>query len=351
MTAIANKTREPYLDVLKGLAMLGVLLAHFYVSDNGTIAGIQTIGSRCPQLFFIVSAFLTWKVMDKKVDYKKFYEKRFFRIAPLYYVSLLLALLLPTITLGDHSFGDYSTHLLFLNGFVPSWANNIMHVEWYITDLALLYFVCPLLKKVATDLKSSIITLLVATAISSLSIMVTNFLFSEQMASSQAWETYFHTFFLLNQLPIWLMGIVLFYAIKEHNSIGWGEVFIMFLFSLLITVAFEVLHINKHFLSSSFVAGLCFSWMFLLCYKVKDIFMLKVFYPFEWFGKHSFGIYCIHFVTIRTLGYYGMIQVTSMMGWALGLLISIAACSFIGYIIEMFWDIIQSHIKKHCITI
>ncbi len=77
--------------------MFGVLLIHYNVAPNHIIASISKIGARCPQLFFIVSAFLSWTYLDKsfdKIDYLNFYKKRFFRIAPIYYLALLVALLL-----------------------------------------------------------------------------------------------------------------------------------------------------------------------------------------------------------------------------------------------------------------
>ena len=221
-TEIKIQTREHYLDVLKGIAMLGVLFVHYFPSGNHDLDVIQNMGSRCPQLFFIVSAFLTWKVLDNVVDYKLFYKKRFIRIAPLYYISLLFALLLPTVTIYTHSLLDYIAHITFLNGLIPFWSNNIMHVEWYIADLSLLYFLTPFLKKIAYDMRSSVIALLISTLISSISLILCNHLFSEQMALYPSWEMFLHTFFILNQLPIWLMGVVFFYVVKDCKKVTWG---------------------------------------------------------------------------------------------------------------------------------
>lgn len=219
------KFYEPFLDVLKGIAMLGVIWVHYYKAPNSILAAAANIGARCPQLFFIVSAFLTWRVIDQHNNgdsYYPFYKKRFIRIAPIFWLALLFALLLPVVTVNQHSIGDMALHIVFLNGLVPQWTDNIMHVEWYIADLALFYFLCPVLKKVAFNLKTSIITLLVTIVISSLSLMITNFFFAAQIESDTAFEMYFHTFFILNQLPVWMMGVVLYYIISSSEPVKLG---------------------------------------------------------------------------------------------------------------------------------
>lgn len=211
--------------MLKGIAMLGVVLAHYYIAPNPILIKIATVGSRCPQFFFIASAFLTWRVLDKQkeeVGFKEFYKKRFFRIGAIYWFALVVALLLPVATISQHSIGDLFTHMVFLNGFVPQWTNNIMHVEWYITDLVLLYLLCPLIRRFAYNLKTSIILLVITILLSSISLMVSNNVFSSQIAELSSWEMYFHTFFLLNQLPIWMLGVVAYYLIKEPKIMSWG---------------------------------------------------------------------------------------------------------------------------------
>lgn len=60
--------REYYIDVLKGMAMLAVILVHFNNAWNapiGILNKASAIGARCPQLFFIISAYLTWTALDK----------------------------------------------------------------------------------------------------------------------------------------------------------------------------------------------------------------------------------------------------------------------------------------------
>lgn len=345
-TIIANKNkRDPYIDVLKGFAMLGVILAHYYLAPNTLLVKIATIGSRCPQFFFIASAFLTWKVLDKQkgeVDYKGFYSKRFFRIGPIYWLALLVSLLLPVVTISQHSIGDLLTHVVFLNGLVPQWSNNIMHVEWYIADLVLLYFLCPLLRRFAYNLKLSIALLVITILLSSISLIVSNNVFASQIAEYPSWEMYFHTFFFLNQLPVWMLGVVVYYLLKEIKYISWRGILLLISILVVVNILFEQFGFNKRFLSSSFVAGLGFTLLFLICFKLKQVFHHRFFKPLEWIGKHSFGIYCFHFVTIRTLAFYGVIETSSLKGWSIGLIISLFASLLVGFTVEICWNAIQN---------
>ena len=205
--------------------MLGVIMVHFGSAPNSILDLIAKCGAKCPQLFFIVSAFLTWKALDKSSRshiYKSFYSSRFIRIAPIYFGGLIVALLIPSITIGRHTIGDYLSHILFLNGFFPQWTDNIMHVEWYIADLAIFYLLCPVLKRVVSNLKTSIITLLVSIIVSAMSLMFSNKIFAAQIDAFPSWESYFHTYLFLHQLPVWMLGVVIYYLLKYGRTINWG---------------------------------------------------------------------------------------------------------------------------------
>lgn len=97
---------------------------------------------------------MTWTGLDKKpVDYIEFLKKRYKRMAPLYYVSLVTAVMIPIFKVFNISIGNYISHIAFLNGLNPQWCNGIMGVEWYIADLALFYLMIPCLRKLITNYK------------------------------------------------------------------------------------------------------------------------------------------------------------------------------------------------------
>ena len=124
---------EHYIDVLKGIAMLAVVLVYFnngWHSPNALFGKVSAVGARCPQLFFIISAYLTWGSLGRHpISYRAFLKKRYSRMAPLFYVAVIVAVLIPTFRVVDISIGNYISHALFVNGLNPLWYNSIIGVE------------------------------------------------------------------------------------------------------------------------------------------------------------------------------------------------------------------------------
>ena len=99
----------PELDMLRGIAVLGVLLLHgFYWrygsssfgSWSGRFMEATRFGWTGVNLFFVLSGFLITGILldskDKPHFYRRFYTRRALRILPAYYALLILLLLLRT---------------------------------------------------------------------------------------------------------------------------------------------------------------------------------------------------------------------------------------------------------------
>lgn len=277
--------------------MLGVVMVHLNNSipaPNSLLYKVATIGARCPQLFFIISAYLTWRSLDVHgLDTKIFWKKRFIKIAPLYYVAIILALLVPHPKFS--SVPDLFAHILFLNGLNPVWTNSIMGVEWYIADLALFYLMVPVLWKVVKDLKSAVAALTSSIVLSIAFTISTNNLVDMSVLT---YELYFHTFCIINQQPVFLMGIVAFYLVekvKNGEFSAWKVLVIAGIVVAVISSAFILLHLNKWIMTSSMIAGFAFIFLFLGFSQLKltrgDL--------LQAIGRHSFGIYCFHQIVIN----------------------------------------------------
>ena len=229
-------------------------------------------------------------------------------MAPLYYVALVTAVLIPTVKVFDISIGNYISHIVFLNGLNPSWCYGIMGVEWYIADLALFYLMVPCLRKLMTNLKTAVIAFLASVVLSSGALVIVNHVFSVQMTENNAYEAYFHTSFVVYQIPVLIVGIVLYYLIKE---IAEGKISrclavgIFGLAAMATSIGFVVLHLNKRYMTSSLIAGLLFGLLFLLCSGNDNKFFAgRAFKPFIFVGKHSYGIYCFHQIVINSIMRY-----------------------------------------------
>jgi peptidoglycan/LPS O-acetylase OafA/YrhL len=97
----------PELDVLRGIAVLGVLLFHGFRAEYGdfSFTGVRRIFVQATQpgalgvnLFFVLSGFLiTGILLDSRQRsdyYRRFYTRRALRILPAYYLLLILLVLL-----------------------------------------------------------------------------------------------------------------------------------------------------------------------------------------------------------------------------------------------------------------
>ena len=158
-----KKERERYLDLLKGLAILFVILVHFNIACHcpvGIISKLTTIGARSPQLFFIISSFLIYRsCFGKDIDLWRFWKKRWIRLAPLYYAALVLFILFFKREMIVTDPLNIISHFLFLHGFNPHWIYGVIGVDWYVADIAIFYLIAPFLLRVVTNLKTSIVAL------------------------------------------------------------------------------------------------------------------------------------------------------------------------------------------------
>lgn len=312
------KERLVYLDFLKGIALAGVILVHFvqiWGSPSRILSIIGYGGARCPQIFFIVSAYLTWFSLSKQQGLNRgflinFYKKRFVKLAPMYYIGLLLATFIPIVKITDWNILDFSTHLTFTNGLFPDLINK-WNVEWYIADLVLFYLLAPIFYRFAHNLKSSLWTLLGITVLNMGFTVFTNDFFSSSIGVNENNEMFFHTFCIINQLPVLMMGVVLFYLIKwikEKEIRVWKVLSCLAIVILLILGLFVVLHLNKRLMTSSFIAGLIFSWLFVALSADNQLFnrggwcckrlIINILCKL---GVHSYGIYCLHYILIKLL--------------------------------------------------
>ena len=87
------KSRIPELDGLRGIAILLVLLYHFVSNpriEPPLFHGLFAIGWSGVDLFFVLSGFLIGGILldvrESPNYFRTFYGRRFYRIAPLYYL-------------------------------------------------------------------------------------------------------------------------------------------------------------------------------------------------------------------------------------------------------------------------
>jgi exopolysaccharide production protein ExoZ len=150
--------RNQSLDLLRGVAVLLVVLVHCAISASGSVPGLTAFahehGERGIQLFFIVSGYTMMLTFGSKVDsssIRSFYIRRAFRIVPLFWVAILLYLV---ITKGEGfrfwapdgvTISDVVLTFLFLHWSSVTAFNSVVPGGWSIAVEMQFYLLFPLL--------------------------------------------------------------------------------------------------------------------------------------------------------------------------------------------------------------
>ena len=136
----------PALDAFRGIAILGVILTHTCTNWPGLARSLQLIAERGGfgvDLFFLVSAFTLMHSVESErtrkggVNWKKFYLRRFFRIAPRFFAAAVYYQWGNPFVGSDRwapngrTIWDYAALGLLFHGFVPS-AIDIVPGGWSI---------------------------------------------------------------------------------------------------------------------------------------------------------------------------------------------------------------------------
>lgn len=148
------------LEGLRGFASLWVVLGHICILVHSTIP-ILSMPKMGVDLFILLSGYLMAKNYIERQQkepwtsantVKKFWIRRFFRIAPLYYLLLIIALAngpwfgemrdviaqyypstaTETSRYSDQSFANIISHLSFTFGFLPAYGFNTVLPDWSI---------------------------------------------------------------------------------------------------------------------------------------------------------------------------------------------------------------------------
>lgn len=302
--------KYPWIDVLRGLAILPVVALHASEYVNGLWGPVQSLfdaGRMGVQLFFVASAItlcLSTARRDEPRPWLSFYIRRYFRIAPLYYLGIVLYLLssIPFNYLhgqGAHADSDYNlpniaANVLLIHGFYPPANNNIVPGGWSIGTEIAFYLIFPLLFLASQRLgKWRLGAAGLIIALSGASEVVIGWL-----SGHWAENTDFEYFSLLNQLPVFLIGILAYYGLKSASR----RLLPAAVLGILSLIAAASLSRPKAHLSYFFIPILCacaFSALALLLSQ------WRVSYPklLVGIGKRSYSIYLLHFAFLHLVNW------------------------------------------------
>jgi peptidoglycan/LPS O-acetylase OafA/YrhL len=163
-SAARDETRIAALDAGRALAILGVILVHMALWMPDLPYGLKmfvNMGQYGVQLFFVISAVTITLTLEEEAERfdgdrsliaRRFYVKRFFRIAPLYYVAIavyalgnFLAARFDAQITPPHTVSDVVANIVFIHAWVPGAVNSVVPGGWSIGVEMFFYLFAPLL--------------------------------------------------------------------------------------------------------------------------------------------------------------------------------------------------------------
>ena len=201
-----------WVDVLKGIAILGVVLIHSGGAHlPGVFGKIGVSGLYGVQLFFMLSSFLLWNSLENsgKQRYREYFKKKLFRLLPEYYICYILTNILLS---RDISFFDILAHLSGVWGFIPVYHNNTM-AEWYLGALIIFIAFAPALYRVIDTFEKSVVFFVASLFFTLLyQAIIENYF--PNINEDYSLSSYFFNTSIWAQLPSVSLGIILFYVVK-----------------------------------------------------------------------------------------------------------------------------------------
>jgi len=298
-----------FIDALRGFAALYVLVYHFSLITTPMataprwLAPFTGLGGTGVTLFFVVSAFTLCLSMDARKEDEStpllnYFLRRFFRIAPLFYVWIVLYCIRDKIVFDDvHSLGEIARSVFFVLNLFPGHEQGFVWASWTIGVEMLFYALFPAIFWFADKIGKAVALFLAALLVRSVWLTCVSHLVSDQQVAA----TYYN-FSLLHHLPSFAFGVVLYriYRLLDFNraqKLGTGEMLIATFGVAWLSVAYGFIQIDT-FEGLTLEAATYGILLIGLAIKSPVLFVNRV---TRFYGKISYSVYLSHATTLFLL--------------------------------------------------
>lgn len=213
---IENEAGENHLEFINGLRGIAILMVVYFhasllISPSSAFITQRIFLehlSRGVQLFFIISAFTLFRSYELRKGKEKrailnFYIRRFFRIIPFWWLTVLLYWVFER---GHHTaFDAWATALMFFGFYKEIQAIALIPVGWSLFVEETFYLFFPLVKKFVRNIGTALAGLFVSAWVAKEWI---------SYGVKQGWDAYFVAVFPLANSYALFLGIFLYYVYK-----------------------------------------------------------------------------------------------------------------------------------------
>ncbi len=227
-----------YIDALRGLAFLMVLLCHSEIWASFGHTPLELLLDRFlsrgvygVQLFFVISAFTLFQSMDVRSQRdvrpaRAFFVRRFFRIAPLFWSAMVFYLVWYGLQPRDFAPGgitasNVALNAAFLHGWHPATINSLVPGGWSIAVEMMFYLMLPSLYRWFRTPRRLVILLAMALfiswAISSKNLA--GLIYPNWNRVNPGLVSVFGYYWLPSQFPVFVLGILL-YTLRRATRPG-----------------------------------------------------------------------------------------------------------------------------------
>jgi len=285
------KKYQNYLTFGRGIAILAVVSGHYLQSQQIEISNNNfIIFSFGVPLFFIISAIsLTISFEERKESKLKFYIRRFFRIAPMYYFAIII------YNYNNHNLQIFSllSNIFFIHGFYPLGNNNVVPGGWSIATEMTFYiifpFILPFIK--GTNYVYLIISVLIC--------FIFYYIFEKSIIISNNLE---FSLILSNTIgPLIIFYLSLFFLLKKIFNNKKNKLFIMMSFFLIYFLSNENLISLKIINFQMTRLFLLTAGLFIFLIIIKDLKFTNTKNFIFYLGKYSYSMYIFHWLIFSTV--------------------------------------------------
>jgi peptidoglycan/LPS O-acetylase OafA/YrhL len=307
---VTKTVKYDWIDMCRAVAILMVIAVHTALRvPNLSHSASSTLlaGQLGVQLFFVASAITLCISMRSRRGGEdrpllNFYIRRYFRIAPLYYFGIVTYGLFYLARsqyrgLGVDDASDYNAvnvvaNVFLLHGFFPPAVNSIVPGGWSIATEVMFYALFPpaflYMERLRT--RRTLVCGLLIAACGTVELLVGLF--------RSVWVTNneFEYFTLLNQLPVFLIGILAYYKLRD-GSFSRGGVLSVAMLAVAATAALWIWEPPMAFFFIPIASALVFSALALLASRFRGQFpdfLLVI-------GRRSYSIYVLHFLFVSAV--------------------------------------------------